>query len=126
MQYLVFRILGVVLVVCALHGCVSRTRAKAEARKAFLSGQQQAMMLRSAQPAGPSVTIVGPVKNPSIPWRPDLTLAKAIVDAGYAGTVDPRQIMIVRNGQAVPVDPKTLLAGEDVPLLSGDMVIIQE
>ncbi len=92
-----------------------------------MTGQQQGMMMRSMQPAtGPIVTFVGPVNNGSVKWRPDLTLAKAIVEAGYNSQTDPQQIMIVRNGQAVPVDPKQLLSGADVPLLAGDMVILQQ
>jgi len=108
-------------------GCVSKTKAQAEARAAYMAGQQQGMMMRSIQPAtGPSVTIVGPVNNGSVKWRHDLTLAKAIVEAGYNSQTDPQQIMIVRNGQAVPVDPKQLLSGADVPLLAGDMIILQQ
>ncbi|SRR6266581_7826144 len=107
-------------------GCISKSKAKAQAQAAFMAGQQQAMMLRTPQPTGNIVTIVGPVKTPSIQWTQNLTLAKAIVAAGYESATDPKQIMIVRNGQAVPVDPKALLSGEDVPLLPGDMVVFQQ
>jgi len=106
-------------------GCVSKTKAQAQARAAFMAGQQQAMVARTSQPAQNVVTVVGPVHTPSLSWTQDLTLAKAIVDAGYESAVDPKQIMIVRNGQAVPVDPKSLLSGQDVPLLPGDMVVLQ-
>jgi len=107
-------------------GCVSKSKAKAEAHAAFMAGQQQAMIARTPQPAGNIVTIVGPVKTPQLQWTQDLTLARAIVAAGYESSTDPQQIMIVRNGQAVPVDPKALLAGEDVPLLPGDMVVVKQ
>ena len=107
-------------------GCVSKKKAAADARAAFMAGQQQAMVARTPQPAGNVVTVVGPVRTPSVTWTQDLTLAKAIINAGYDSPVDPKQIMIVRNGQAVPVDPKALLAGEDVPLLPGDMVVLQQ
>ena len=92
-----------------------------------MAGQQQGMMLRSMQPAaGSVVTIVGPVNNGSLKWRHDLTLARAIVEAGYNSQTDPQQIMIVRNGQAVPIDPKQLLSGTDIPLVAGDMIILQQ
>ncbi len=104
-------------------GCVTKSKAKAEAQAAFLAGQQQAM-IRMSQPHQPVVTFIGPVRNPTVLWREDLTLAKAVVAAGYEGKVDPRQIMIVRNGQAIPVDPKKLLEGEDIPLVAGDLVQI--
>jgi hypothetical protein len=107
----------------AVAGCVTKSKAKAEAQAAFLAGQQQAM-IRMSQPHQPVVTFIGPVRNPTVLWREDLTLAKAVVAAGYEGKVDPRQIMIVRNGQAIPVDPKKLLEGEDIPLVAGDLVQI--
>ena len=107
----------------AIAGCVTRSKAKADAQSAFMAGQQQAMM-RMAQPHPPVVTFIGPVRNPTIPWAPDLTLAKAIIASGYTAASDPGQIMIVRNGQAIPVDPHKLLNGEDVPLVAGDLVQI--
>src|SRR4051812_1767976 len=118
--------LGCWILVLFESGCVSKKKANAEAHAAFMAGQQQAMVARGPQPASSVVTVVGPVHTPSLTWTQDLTLAKAIVDAGYESAVDPKQIMIVRNGQAVPVDPKSLLAGEDVPLLPGDMVVLRQ
>jgi hypothetical protein len=112
-----------ILLFLVLSGCVTKSKAKADAQSAFLAGQQQALM-RMAQPHPAVVTFIGPVRNPTLPWSQDLTLAKAIVDAGYNGPSDPKQIMIVRNGQAIPVDPQKLLNGEDVPLVAGDLVQI--
>ena len=37
-----------------------------------------------------------------------------------------RRVWHVRNGQAVPIDPKQLLAGEDIPLQAGDLVQITQ
>jgi len=102
---------------------VTKSKAQADAQKAFFAGQQQAMM-RMSQPQQPVVTFIGPVRNPMMPWTQDLTLAKAIVAAGYDAKGDPKQIMLVRNGQAIPVDPKKLLEGEDIPLVAGDLVQI--
>ena len=104
-------------------GCVTKSKANAEAQAAYLAGQQQAMM-RMSQPHQPVVTFIGPVRNPTVLWSQELTLAKAIVAAGYDAKADPKQIMIVRNGQATPVDPKKLLEGEDIPLVAGDLVQI--
>ena len=107
----------------ALGGCVSKAKARAEAQAAFLAGQQQAMA-RMQQSRGAVVTIIGPVTNPNIPWTQELTVAKAIVDAGYNGANDPTHIVIVRNGQAITIDPKKLLSGEDVLLQAGDFIQI--
>lgn len=101
-----------------LTGCVSKARAKAEVRAAYLAGQQ-------AQFQGPSVRINGPVKNPVLPWTPGLTLMKAIVSAEYEGATDPAEIIVVHGGMATRVEVRQLLAGEDVPLQPGDIVQIQ-
>ena len=105
-----------ILVLGFTSGCVTKSKAREQARQAFMAGQQSAMM-RMSQPQKPVVTFIGQVQTPSIPWSEGLTLARAIVSAGYTGK-DPKQILIVRGGQAVPVDPKQLLNGEDIPLQS--------
>jgi hypothetical protein len=104
-------------------GCVTKAKAREQARAAFIAGQESAMMRMSQQK--PVVTFIGQVQTPSIPWTEGLTLARAIVEAGYTGK-DPKQIFIVRGGQAVLVDPKQLLKGEDIPLQSGDLVQIMQ
>jgi protein involved in polysaccharide export with SLBB domain len=104
-------------------GCVTRTKARADAQAAFIAGQQQAMAgIQRTQ--GASVTIIGPVRNPIVPWTEDMTLAKAILAADYTGPTDPNDIVIMRNGRAIKVDPNQLLNGEDVPLQTGDVVQI--
>jgi hypothetical protein len=108
----------------ALCGCVSKAKADAQARAAFLAGQQQAR--QQMQPAREAiVTFVGPVERPTLPWTQDMTLARALVTAGYHSPTDPSQIIIVRNGQGIPVDVNKLLQGEDVPLQPGDVVSIK-
>jgi hypothetical protein len=107
-----------------LNGCVSKSRAKEEARKAYIAGQQEATM-RLQQARGPTVTVAGPVRNSFVPWSSETTLAKAILEAGYYGQSDPKEILIVRKGQQIPVDVERLLKGDDVPLESGDAVYLK-
>jgi len=102
-------------------GCVSKSTAEARARAAFLAGQRQAMA--NIQQRGPVVIVSGQVRTPFVPWTQGMTLARAIVTAEYYGP-DPRVIVIVRNGEELPVTPAQLLGGEDVPLQSGDIVKI--
>ncbi len=117
----------IALVAITSPACVTRTKAKADAREAFIAGQQQAMaMARMQQAQGPTVTVVGQVRNGIIPWTQELTLARAIVNAGYFGTSDPHQIVIVHNGQATSIDSKQLLNGEDVPVQAGDVIQIMQ
>lgn len=115
---------GPLLAASALVGCTTEAKAKAQAQAAFAAGQQQAMM-RMQQNQVPNVIVHGAVRNPLIPWTEDLTVAKAIVAAGYYEAKDPTEIFIVRKGQAFRVDPKQLLTGNDPPLESGDVMEIR-
>ncbi len=113
------------LVGIAVSGCVTKSKADAESRAAFLAGQQQARtQMQQAQTLGqgPCVTVNGEVRNHVVPWTPGLTLAKAVIAADYCGTTDPALIIIVHNGLANRVDPKQLLSGVDIPLQPGDLV----
>jgi len=111
------------MLACVLIGCTTKNKSKADARAAFVAGQQQALerVLQSRN----SVTVVGPVRNPLLTWTEELTLAQALIAADYYLRKDPREIVIVRNGQPIRVDPKLLLSGEDVPLEPGDVVNVR-
>jgi hypothetical protein len=120
----------------ALSGCVTKSKAAAQARAAYLAGQQEAVARLQQQSQQPSqlqrqpgqllnVTIYGDVKNPIVPWTPGLTLAGAILAAGYSDSAAPTAIHIVRNGVAMAVDPKALATGADVPVQPGDLVQIK-
>jgi hypothetical protein len=114
---------GVVLACALASGCVSKARADAQAKAAFLAGQQEAML--QLQTRVPAVTVVGEVKNNVVPWTAELTLAKALVAAEYYGASDPTEIRIIRAGHEITVDPGKLLAGEDVMLQPRDIVDIK-
>jgi hypothetical protein len=111
-------------------GCVTKAKAREQAQAAFLAGQQQAMLRMQQQQLqqarGAIVSFVGPITTPNIPWTSDLTLSQAIVQAGYTGGGDPSHIFIVRNGQAIQVDMRQLLAGQDQPLMPGDVVQLMQ
>ena len=113
-----------------LAGCVTKSQADARARLAFLEGQNQALMRMQQnapvpQSSGPGVTFIGPVQNPAVPWRIGLTLAQAVVSAQYTRATDPSAIIIHRNGEDIPVNPKGLLNGEDFALQLGDVIEIK-
>ena len=113
------------LLAVACGGCVSKSKANAQAHAAYLAGQQQAiarMQQAQTQGQGPCVTINGEVRNRVVPWTQGLTLAKALVAADYFGPTDPGQIIIVHNGIATRVEPQKLLSGVDIPLQPGDIV----
>ena len=111
------------LTALAITGCVTKGQAEAQARAAFVAGEQQAMeRMRQAQVQGPNVTFIGAVKNTLVPWTAELTLAKAIVAADYFGTKDPAEIIIRRGTEEIRLDPAKLLGGGDVPLMPRDIV----
>jgi len=113
---------AVLLMPLLISGCVSKGKAEAQARAAFLAGQQQAA--QQMQALGPTVSIMGPVKNKLIPWTAGLTLAQAVVAAQYYGAKDPTEITIIRDGEQIRVDPHRLLGGEDLPLQPRDVVAL--
>jgi hypothetical protein len=115
------------LAVTGLAGCVSRSTAQIRARRAYLAGQQAAAAQTQppAQPNVPTISIVGPVQNNLLLWSEGLTLAQAIVQAGYESQSDPVSIIIHRNGQEIPFSPRRLLNGEDFPLEPQDIVHLQ-
>jgi hypothetical protein len=107
---------------CLLGGCVSKSKSQAQMFEAYTIGQREA--LRQQQTA--SVTVSGEVKNHSIPWTPELTLARALAAAEYQGLWEPRQILISRNGQVFTVNVKGLLNGLDDPVLeAGDQIEVR-
>jgi hypothetical protein len=109
-----------------ISGCVSKATAQAQARAAYLQGQQQALeRMQQNQARGPTVTFMGEVRNQLIPWTADLTLARAIVAADYYGQTDPTSIVVIRDGQQTVYDPKKLLQGNDVLLEPRDVVEIR-
>lgn len=125
------QLLLLALAAVTLAGCASRATSQAKLRRAYLAGRQEAIVQRQSQetpapPAGaPTVTFVGPVKNPVLIWSAELTLAQAIIDAGYESVTDPSAIVIYRNGQQIPINPRQLLGGQDILLEAGDVVQIQ-
>jgi len=117
---------GLLPLALALSGCVTKATAQAQARAAFLAGQQQALeRMQQTQARGPSVTFVGEVKNNLVPWTAGLTLARGIVAAEYCGSGDPKEIVITRDGQQIRIEAKQLLSGNDVPLQPRDVVEIR-
>lgn len=114
----------ILLIALAAGGCTTRSKARAQEQAAFLAGQNAA--LQQQQEQAPSVTIVGPVQYPKVPWVAGLTLTQAIATANYLDSRAPKQIIITRQGDVGPesatLDPNVLLNGAVVPLEAGDVV----
>ncbi|MBA4148583.1 MAG: hypothetical protein H0X66_10755 [Verrucomicrobia bacterium] len=105
-------------------GCTTKTKARLHAQQAFNAGQQQAMV-QLQQPSGDQIQVTGDVQYPHLTWSDGLTVAQAIVAAGYRGIREPQEIFIYRRGEAIAINPKALLRGEDVLLEPGDRIILR-
>ena len=114
--------LGILMLALAAAGCVSKSRADAQARAAYLAGQQAAY--QSMQGTMTDIVILGQVQKHHVPWVEGLTLAQALATANYTGSQDPQQIILKRNSVETQIDPKVLLNGRDMPLQPGDVISI--
>lgn len=104
----------------AFTGCISKSKSQARVFEAYTAGQREGAQQQR------TVTVLGDVKNHSIPWSQELTLAKALLAADYTGLRDPKQISITRNGEPHTVNVKNFLAGADDPLLDpGDTIEVR-
>lgn len=102
---------------------MTRAAARKQTEAAYQAGQRQALIELYERKFG-VVTVLGPVRNPKLDWTEDLTLARAIVEAGYHGRTGPREIIVRRGEEETRVDPRQLLAGEDWTLQAGDRIEI--
>jgi hypothetical protein len=105
-------------------GCVTRSQANAQARKAYQAGQKSAFAFIAVE--GKVVVVDGPVQHANVPWVEGLTLSQAIATAEYTGRHNPRVITIIRQGEEISVNPRNLLGGHVVPLQPGDTITIRD
>jgi len=111
-----------ILLLALLCGCVSKSKSQLRAYEAYFAGQRDA----SARTPNPTVTVVGDVKNHSVPWVDGLTLAQGLLSAEYNGSWDPHQIAVTRAGETYKINVKAFLAGgEDPPLQPGDIITVK-
>jgi len=108
-------------VVALLASCTTRSAAQANAREAYLAGQNAALQKQLASQA-PGVTVMGPVQTPQVPWVAGLTLVQAVATANYLGAQAPKEIIITRQGEIATLPATVLLNGVPVPLEPGDVI----
>lgn len=106
-------------------GCVTQKTAALREEEAFAQGAREGMV-SAKEPSEDWIIVQGDVRNIAIPWKEDLTLAEAILQAEYTGRRDPRFLRIISaDGEIINIDPKTLLYGEDYFLKKGDLIEIR-
>jgi len=116
---------AILILAVAATGCTTNSKARLREQNAFLAGQNAALR-QQQQSQTPSVTIVGPVQNPQVPWVAGLTLLQAIATANYLDARAPKQIIITRNGESATLDAKVLLNGAVVPMEAGDVIELRQ
>lgn len=121
---------GAVFIVLAMLavGCTTKSQARLEAQNAYLAGQNAALRQQQAQAQSStdSVTVVGPVQNPQVPWVAGLTLVQAIATANYLDAHEPKQIIITRAGESATLEAAVLFNGTVVPLEAGDVIELRQ
>jgi hypothetical protein len=115
---------SLLLLALLLAGCTTKSQTRAEAKAAFLAGQQQAFA-QMQEARRTSIRVLGSVRYPLIEWTDGLTLARAIVAADYTGPRDPTEIIVSRQREQIKLNLKDLLRGDDVPLEPGDTIEIR-
>jgi len=112
-----------VLLVTSGAGCVSKSSAKRKAAAAFEAGRRAATE-EAERKLHPTVTMLGDVRQRTVPWTEELTLSAALDAAQYTGFRDPRSILLVRGGQRMPIDVRRFLKGQigDPPLQADDVI----
>jgi hypothetical protein len=113
---------GALVLAVAATGCVTKSKADAEARAAYMAGQQAAY--QSMGGAMTDVVVLGDVQKHEVPWVDGLTLAQALATANYLGTHDPQDIILKRNSVETEINPKDLLNGKDIELKPGDQISV--
>ena len=109
------------LMLLGLAGCASGKHRSKTAQTQFAAGQEEAFVM--LQRSGIYVVrMVGAFQRPVVLWRDQMTLAEAILDAGYLAQNPPAQILIQRGLAVQRIAPETLLKGEDVPVEVGDVI----
>ena len=107
-------------------GCTTKSVAQLQAQNAYLAGQNAVLKQQQTTPASTTVTIIGPVQNPQVPWVAGLTLVQALATANYQDIHDPKQIIITRNGESATLNANVLFNGIVVPLEAGDVIELRQ
>lgn len=101
---------------------MSKSKAKLQQQNAYLAGQHEALAQAQQQAQFPTVRIIGPVKNPIVSWNEGMTLGRALFNAGTFSNTDPTAIVIHRGGQDFQIDLQRFYAGDDYPVVPGDVI----
>ena len=106
-------------------GCTTKSNARAEARAAYHAGRAAAYQ-QMLEEEHTSIRVVGQVRNPEFDWKEGMSLMEALIKADWTGIQNPKEIIIIRKHERIPVDMKAFLNGEDVLLEAGDTIELHQ
>lgn len=121
-EFAIFPALAILIASQALSGCMSKSKAKLQQERAYLAGQREAAAQAQQQAQYPTVHVIGPVRNPIVSWSEGMTLGRALYNAGCFSNADPTAIVIHRGGQDFDIDLQRFYAGDDYPVVPGDVI----
>jgi hypothetical protein len=120
-------VFAILILAVVATGCTTKSRSRMDSQNAYLAGQNAVLRKQQAlQSQAGSVTIVGPVQNPQVPWVAGLTLVQALATANYTDSHEPKKIIITRAGESATLDASVLFNGAVVPLEAGDVVELRQ
>lgn len=118
------------MLLCLSVGCTSKKAAQKNQRAAYAMGVQSGRIeqqnQRDSDANETTITFSGAVRNTAIPWREELSLSQAIVEAGHSGRRHPRAIFVHRGSDVFEVPPWRLMHGEDFQVEPGDHIEIRQ
>lgn len=127
-RILIFWTLGMLMALPI--GCTTKKSAQRDQRAAFAAGRHTARLesqqTQAAENAPPVITFSGAVRNAAIPWREELSLSQAIVEAGHGSRRNPRAIFVHRGSDVFQVPAWRLMHGEDFQVEPGDHIEIRQ
>ena len=118
MQFIIILFLAVLAA-----GCTTQSKARAEAQKAYLAGQNAALQ-RAQAAQSPGITVMGPVQNSYVPWVAGITIAQAIATANYTSPTPPSKIVLSRQGEDAAIDANDLDRATQITLQAGDIITL--
>ena len=111
----------VLLLLLAVGGCTTKSKARAQSQAAYNAGRAAAYR-QILEDQRTTIRVIGNVRNPEFPWTEEMTLMQAIVEADCTDRRNPREIVIIRHRERLPVDMKAFLNGQDELLQPGDTI----
>lgn len=120
-------IIAILILALAATGCTTSANARAEAQKAYLAGENDAMhRMQTPGMQITGITVLGSVQNTYVAWVAGITVAQAIATANYVGPQPPSEIIINSQGQETVINASDLDRAAQTTLQPGDIITLRQ